>query len=82
MFLSEVLQSIFPVPDRGCVVAKNPPGLWWVEVSTPELPVEALRRKGVFFNLKGVVLDVVKRRRHHAGPVLLYSLQNGFCPER
>lgn len=62
------------------MVALCPPGLWWIEVSTPQLPVKALGRQRVLLNLKGVVLDVVERRRHHSGPVLLYSLQDGFGP--
>lgn len=68
------------IPYRSCMVALCPPGLWWVEVPTPQLPVKALGRQRVLLNLKGVVLDVVKRWRNHSGPVLLYSLQNGFRP--
>lgn len=58
----------------------SPPGLWWVEVSAPQLPVEALSRQRVLLDLKRVVLDVVKGGRHHARPVLLYPLQDGLCP--
>lgn len=62
------------------MVALRPPGLRRVEVSAPQLPVEALSRQRVLLDLKGVVLDVVKGRRHHAGPVLLDPLQNGLGP--
>lgn len=62
------------------MVALGPPGLWWVEVPTPQLPVKALGRQRVLLDFKGVVLNVVERRRHHSRPVFLYSLQDGFRP--
>lgn len=67
-------------PDGRRVVALRPPGLWRVEVSTPQLPVEALGGQRVLLDLEGVVLDVVKGGRHHSRAVLLYSLQDRFCP--
>lgn len=68
------------LPDGCSVVALCPPGLWWVEVPTPQLPVEALGGQRVLLDLEGVVLDVVKGGRHHSSAVLLYPLQDGFCP--
>lgn len=62
------------------MVALRPPGLRRVEVSTPQLPVEALGGERVLLDLEGVVLDVVKRGRHHSRAVLLYPLQDRFCP--
>lgn len=70
------------LPDGRRVVALCPPGLWWVEVPTPQLPVEALGGQRVLLDLEGVIFDVVKGGRHHAGAVLLYSLQDRFCPVR
>lgn len=70
------------LPDGRRVVALCPPGLWWVEVPTPQLPVEALGGQRVLLDLEGVILDVVKGGRHHAGAILLYSLQDRFCPVR
>lgn len=72
--------ALICLPDGRCVVALRPPGLWWVEVSTPQLPVEALGGQRVLLDLEGVVLDVVKGGRHHARAVLLYSLQDRLCP--
>lgn len=66
--------------DRRTLVALIPPGLGWIEVAAPQLPVEALGRQRILFNLKRVVLDVVKRRGNDAGSVLFNSLQNGFGP--
>lgn len=65
----------------GCtLVALVPPGLGWVEVATPQLPVEALGRQRVLFDLKRVVLDVVERRGDHARSVLFNPQQDGLSP--
>lgn len=72
--------ALICLPDGRCVVALRPPGLWWVEVSTPQLPVEALGGQRVLLDLEGVVLDVVKGGRHHARAVLLDTLQDRLCP--
>lgn len=48
-------------PDWGCGVLQLPPGLGWVQVAAPQLPVEALGSQWVFFYLKVVIFDVIKR---------------------
>ena len=63
-----------PLPYGGCLVAQSPPGLGWVEVTAPQLPVEALRRQRVLLHLERVELDVVKGRRHHTRAVLFDAL--------
>jgi len=68
------------LPYGGSLVVQNPPGLGWVEVAAPQLPVEALRGQRVLLHLKRVELDVVKRGRHHSCAVFLDALQNRFCP--
>lgn len=71
---------VVELPYRSRVVALCPPGLGWVEVSTPQLPVKALSGQRVLLDLERVVFDVVKGWRHNPRPVLLDSLQDRFCP--
>lgn len=66
--------------DWCSLVALVPPGLGWVEVATPQLPVKALGRQRIFFNLKCVVLDVIKWWGDYARSVFFNSLQDGFSP--
>lgn len=70
----------FYLPNWSTVVGLVKPGLGWVEVAAPQLPVEALSRQWVLFNLKRVVFDVIKRRRDYACSVLLNSHENRLSP--
>lgn len=49
------------IPDWGCGVLQLPPGLGWVQVAAPQLPVKALGGQRVLFYLKVVIFDVIKR---------------------
>lgn len=75
-----LLFLVVELPYRGRLVALCPPDPGWVEVSTPQLPVEALSRQRVLLDLERIVFDVVKGWRHNPRPVLLDSLQDRFCP--
>jgi hypothetical protein len=53
--------TLIYVPPDGCtVVGVVPPRLGWVEVAAPQLPIKALSRQWILFNLKCVILDVIK----------------------
>lgn len=69
------------LPDWRGGVVQVPPGLWWVKVATPQLPVEALSRQRVLLHLECVVFNVVERWRDDPRPVLLDPLENWLSPE-
>lgn len=69
------------LPDRRGGVVQVPPGLGWVQVATPQLPVEALSRQRILLHLKRVVFNVVERWRDDPRPVLLDPLENRLGPE-
>lgn len=69
-------------PDWGCGVLQLPPGLGWVQVAAPQLPVEALGGQWVLFYLKVVIFDVIERRRDDPFPVFLDAREDWLRPEQ
>lgn len=80
LFYSSCQNILLHLLDGCTLVALVPPGLGWVQVATPQLPVEALGWQRILVDLKRVIFDVVKRRGDDAGSVFLDSLQDGFSP--
>lgn len=80
MSVSLINQSCVYLLNRCTFVARVPPGLGGIKVAAPQLPVEALSRQWILFNLKRVIFDVVEGWGYYAGSVLLNSLQNRFSP--
>lgn len=69
------------LPDWRRGVVQVPPGLGWVQVATPQLPVEALSGQRILLHLEGVVFNVIERWGDDSRPVLFDPLENWFGPE-
>lgn len=80
LFYSSCHNILLHLLDGCTLVALVPPGLGWVQVATPQLPVEALGWQRILVDLERVIFDVVKGRGNDAGSVFLDPLQDGFSP--
>lgn len=69
-------------PDWQRRVSSIPPILGWTNVHAPQLP--AVSMGGIFIplNFKGILLDVVNRRKDDPFPIFLDARENWLSPKR